>query len=84
MIKIVLDNPPVVFFEGAAAEGAELGCRDLDLMRRVGGGGRSVTTSGWDTSGSGGPCGYTTVGYLDTNKVMVSVTALHSQLIKLQ
>ena len=60
----------MVFFEGAAAEGAELGCRDLDLMRRVGGGGRSVTTSVWDTSGSGGPCGYTTVGYLDTNKVM--------------
>ena len=51
----VLDRP-VVFFEGAAAEGAELGCRDLDLMRRVGGGGRSATTVGWETSGSGGPC----------------------------
>ena len=48
-----------MFFEGAAAEGAELGCRDLDLMRRVGGGGRSaVAAVGWETSGSGGPyCG---------------------------
>ena len=47
---------PAVFFEGAAAEGAELGCRDLDLMRRVGGGGRSaVAAVGCETSGSGGP-----------------------------
>ena len=59
LVQILLGVEPVaaLLFGEAAADGAELGCRDRDLMRRVGGGGRSTAAAavGCDNSGSGGP-----------------------------
>ena len=60
---LLLIRPAVALLLGeAAADGAELGCRDLDLMRRVGGGGGGRVTAaaaaavgGCESSGSGGP-----------------------------